>query len=144
MRGGVRGAADHPVGHPRVDHVGAEIGDVADDLGGPLFRHALVGAQPGGLRGEAVDHVGILPKYFARVFTSAQATVISMYTGGILNAEPTPSRSEYPTIIRPRLREHVHRGPGPVDDQPGGEAACAAPDVGQLAPGNHQRRHGEA
>jgi hypothetical protein len=73
-----------------------------------------------------VDHVGILPKYFARVFTSAQATVIRMYTGGIINAEPTPSRSEYPTTIRPRLREHGHRGPGPVDDQPGGEAACPA------------------
>ena len=82
VRGGVRGAADHPVGHPQVDHDGAEIGDVADDLGGPLFRHAPVGAQPGALRGEAVDHVGILPKYSARVFTSAQATVIRMYTGG--------------------------------------------------------------
>jgi len=40
-----------------------------------------VGARPGVLHGEAVDHVGILPRYFARV-TSAQATVIRMYTGG--------------------------------------------------------------
>ena len=38
---------------------------------------------------DIVDHVGILPKYFARVFTSAQTTVIRMYTGGIINAEPT-------------------------------------------------------
>ena len=55
-----------------------------------------------------------------------------MYTGGIINAEPTPSKSEYPTIIRPRLRE---RGPGPVADQPGGEALVRPQMSDSLLPG---------
>ena len=58
-----------------------------------------------------------------------------MYTGGIINAEPTPSRSEYPTTIRPRLREHGHRGPGPVADQPGGEALVRPQMSDSVLPG---------
>ena len=37
VRGGVHGAADHPVGQPEMDHHGAEIRGVGDDLGGLLL-----------------------------------------------------------------------------------------------------------
>ena len=60
VRGGVHRAADHPVGHPQMHHHRAEIGDVADDLGGAFLRHPLVRAQPGVFLGEPVDQFGVL------------------------------------------------------------------------------------
>ncbi len=55
----VRGARDHPVGEPEVDHHRAEVGDVGDHRAGDVDGHPLVPAEPGVLDGEALAQLGV-------------------------------------------------------------------------------------
>ena len=82
------------------------------------------------------------PKAFARAVTSVNSAVVRMYTGGIMSAEPTPSKIEYPSMRsgEPLCERREYRA-GPVDDEPEHEASLAAPDVRELAAGDHQRGH---
>ena len=57
LRGRVRGAGDHPVGHPERDHHRAEVGDVGDDVARQVDGHALVRAQRRVLGREALQQL---------------------------------------------------------------------------------------
>ena len=84
----------------------------------------------------------ITPNAFARDSSEVNAIVVRMYTGGIKKAVPTPWNTELPRISTPSLGAIALRTvPIPYSDQTPGEAALAAPAVGQLAAGDHQHGH---
>ena len=84
----------------------------------------------------------MMPNAWARDLRSWKSIVVRMYTGGMRRAVPTPSRIEFPRIRTPKPggggTEHgAHR----VDREAQREAAFSAPSIGQLAAGDHERRH---
>ena len=60
VRRGVRGAGDHAVGQPELDHHRAEVGHRRDDLARPLDGHALVLAHLGVLDGEPLEQLAVV------------------------------------------------------------------------------------
>ena len=84
------------------------------------------------------------PNARAREDMSVKRSVVRMYTGGMSSGGADPLEDRVAEDQDPQARgDGAQQGADPVDDEAGEEAALAAPAVGQLAAGDHQRRHDE-